>query len=124
MRASIIIAATLAVVASATPFDLSRRDYPSKLLFFLSPDASFTDSHLSPVTACADSCLANANLDGCGATDYSCLCQDHTFLDTTTQCIYNACTDPTDLQQAVATASAVCAAAVRASSALSPDGER
>ena len=62
-------------------------------------------------SGCATSCITNANLDGCSATDDVCLCNDQTFVNSVTNCIVNACTGA-DLANAVATAEALCAAVV------------
>jgi hypothetical protein len=88
MRASLILTLALgAIAASATT--IFPRAYPK----------------------CALDCLSHANFHGCGTTDYSCLCTNHQFLDETSQCIYNECTNPADLAQAIQAAAEACKAA-------------
>jgi len=88
MRASIILTLALSAIAASAKTILPRA-YPK----------------------CALDCLQHANFHGCGVTDYSCLCTNHQFLDETSQCIYNECTNPQDLAQAVQAASDACKAA-------------
>ncbi|KZT00727.1 uncharacterized protein LAESUDRAFT_665566 [Laetiporus sulphureus 93-53] len=73
---------------------------------------------------CADTCLTNANLDGCNASDDSCLCNDKTFVDSVTSCIESACTG-SDLTEAEEYAQQLCLAVgvtLTASSAASTSG--
>lgn len=63
--------------------------------------------------ACATPCLTNPNLHGCAITDFTCLCTNTAFLNESSQCIYDNCTNPKDLKQATDTANGVCEAAVR-----------
>ncbi|KAJ1301266.1 hypothetical protein OPQ81_003673 [Rhizoctonia solani] len=85
MRVSVVVAA-LATVASAS--SLGKRQIPS----------------------CAMTCIQNANLDGCSATDNTCLCKSEKFVQSTYSCIAGACQGK-DLDTAVAAANALCIAA-------------
>ncbi|KAF8237630.1 hypothetical protein L208DRAFT_1246381, partial [Tricholoma matsutake] len=62
---------------------------------------------------CAASCIANANLQGCAATNNTCLCTNQAFVNGTTTCIEASCTG-SDLTNAIAASQTLCAAAVRA----------
>jgi hypothetical protein len=62
--------------------------------------------------ACANPCLASANMTGCISSDIHCLCTNTAFISSTTNCIYGAC-NGTDLQSALATAREICAKVVR-----------
>ena len=110
MRASIILTLALGAVAASAK-TIFPRAYPSEclidkyLLVFLLMSLRFA-------TECALDCLSKANFHGCGTTDYSCLCTNHQFLDETSQCIYNECTNPQDLTQAIQAAGDACKAAV------------
>ncbi|KAI6145231.1 hypothetical protein BKA82DRAFT_4171290 [Pisolithus tinctorius] len=57
--------------------------------------------------SCAEPCITNANLDGCSATDDTCLCNSQTFVNSATSCIESACTG-SDLQQAEQFAQSLC----------------
>ena len=61
---------------------------------------------------CAISCLQNADLGSCSATDNVCLCNNQPFIDSTTACIENACSGD-DLANAEAFAVAICESVVR-----------
>jgi len=62
--------------------------------------------------ACATPCLTgNISYFGCSPTDVTCLCQSHPFLDQGTQCFYNYCTNPQDLENAEKLAEQTCEAA-------------
>lgn len=64
------------------------------------------------ILACSFPCLVGANTDGCAATDNACMCMSQAFLDSTTACIVQSCTDPTDLATAEGTSVALCKMAV------------
>ncbi|KAF9224982.1 hypothetical protein BS17DRAFT_731760 [Gyrodon lividus] len=58
---------------------------------------------------CAAPCLANANYGSCAPDDDTCLCNDQTFLNSTTTCIQSSCSG-SDLTEAEAFAQALCLA--------------
>ncbi|KAF8333136.1 uncharacterized protein EI90DRAFT_3122206 [Cantharellus anzutake] len=75
--------------------------------------AAFLDSRQSGYPACFLPCLNATIIDnfGCKPSDFSCLCKNQNFLDTTAQCLYDKCTNPSDIAQAIATSQAACKAA-------------
>ncbi|KAF8622400.1 hypothetical protein AX15_007052 [Amanita polypyramis BW_CC] len=71
--------------------------------------ASSLEARQSPFPTCAQSCLANANLGGCVATDTACTCKNTEFVNSVTQCFFASC-QGSDLTKAVSTAQALCRA--------------
>ncbi|KIJ98605.1 hypothetical protein K443DRAFT_9038 [Laccaria amethystina LaAM-08-1] len=61
------------------------------------------------IPACAGTCIANADLGGCSATDNTCLCKSSTFVTSTATCIESSCKGD-DLDAAIAAAEQLCAA--------------
>ncbi|KAI6018318.1 hypothetical protein EDC04DRAFT_2742509 [Pisolithus marmoratus] len=59
--------------------------------------------------ACAQTCITNADLGGCSITDDTCLCNNQTFVSSTTSCIESSCTG-SDLQEAEQYAQSLCLA--------------
>ncbi|KAI0057997.1 hypothetical protein BV25DRAFT_1919699 [Artomyces pyxidatus] len=88
MRLSLALLATVATTISAS--SLRRR----------SSATTYPD--------CAIPCLENADLGSCAFTDLTCLCNSPSFIDSTTVCIYGACSGA-DLAQANAAAQEACA---------------
>ncbi|KAG9086066.1 hypothetical protein FRC06_003290 [Ceratobasidium sp. 370] len=86
MRASF---ALLALAAVASAGSISRRQLP----------------------ACAMQCMTTADTGSCDPTDNTCMCNSPAFVNSTYQCVQQTCTDPGDLEAAIAGARALCAAA-------------
>jgi len=61
--------------------------------------------------ACFQPCLVNFNSGGCAKADYHCLCNSQVFINSTAQCLYNDCSNPADIAQAIKTSQAACLAA-------------
>ncbi|KAL4072177.1 hypothetical protein V8B97DRAFT_1915696 [Scleroderma yunnanense] len=74
---------------------------------FLSANAALVARQTLP--SCAVTCITNANTGGCASTDDSCLCNNQTFVSTTTSCIESSCSG-NDLVEAEQYAQAICAA--------------
>ncbi|KAI0299375.1 hypothetical protein B0F90DRAFT_1631242, partial [Multifurca ochricompacta] len=62
--------------------------------------------------ACAQPCLAKADLGNCLSGEVHCLCTNQAFIVSTTQCFISSCSG-TDLQTAEQIAQETCRAAVR-----------
>ncbi|EJD01850.1 uncharacterized protein FOMMEDRAFT_88233 [Fomitiporia mediterranea MF3/22] len=60
------------------------------------------------VPQCALTCIGNADLGGCSATDNQCLCTNQQFIQSTTTCIESTCSG-SDLAAAEAFAQQSCA---------------
>ncbi|KAI6112382.1 hypothetical protein EDD17DRAFT_1595822 [Pisolithus thermaeus] len=87
MRAAVAFVALSAALSSVSAGLVSRQSLPS----------------------CANPCITNANLGGCSATDDTCLCENQTFINSTTTCIESSCTG-NDLQEAEQYAQSLCLA--------------
>ncbi|KAL5478523.1 hypothetical protein ACEPAI_2707 [Sanghuangporus weigelae] len=61
------------------------------------------------VPQCALTCIANADLGGCSATDNNCLCNNPQFVSSTASCIESSCTGD-DLNNAIGFAQQTCEA--------------
>ncbi|KAL5497784.1 hypothetical protein ACEPAH_2715 [Sanghuangporus vaninii] len=69
--------------------------------------ASATLYQRQTVPQCALTCIANADLGGCSATDNNCLCNNQQFVSSTASCIQSSCSGD-DLQNAIAFAQQTC----------------
>ncbi|PCH37449.1 hypothetical protein WOLCODRAFT_140869 [Wolfiporia cocos MD-104 SS10] len=85
--AAALATASAAAPPSAAPHLLRRQGFPT----------------------CADSCLENADLDGCNESDDTCLCHSQAFVNSVTACIAAACSG-SDLQEADSDAQQLCLA--------------
>ncbi|KAF8273554.1 hypothetical protein EI94DRAFT_1696531 [Lactarius quietus] len=70
----------------------------------------FLSSRQTAYPACAQTCLESANFGSCGPTDVTCLCQETSFIVSTTQCFEANCSS-SDLATADSVAQQACAAA-------------
>ena len=111
---TLIAFAGLAASVSAAHLKLVARQYPSMydIIVRWTHDCSH---HLQ--LACADPCIANADLDGCFSDDNNCLCHSAAFVDSVTACIDTSCSG-SDVATAEAVAQEICADVVRARSFL------
>ncbi|KAI0252808.1 hypothetical protein BJV78DRAFT_269951 [Lactifluus subvellereus] len=74
----------------------------------------------NPYPACAQACLAKADLGKCTAQEVQCLCTEQSFVVSTTQCFQQNC-DNSDLQVAEKVAEESCkAAGVTLTSSIPP----
>ncbi|KIJ93339.1 hypothetical protein K443DRAFT_112214, partial [Laccaria amethystina LaAM-08-1] len=71
------------------------------------------------IPACLSTCLANADLGGCVATDNACLCKSQVFVTGVATCVYQACTGA-DLTAAFNDAEQLCLAVGVTLSAVPP----
>ena len=85
--------------------------YFSSLIFFREgPLTNVAASRF--LLACFQPCLQNFDSGGCAKADYHCLCNNEVFINTTAQCLYNDCSNPADIAQAIKTSQDACLAAV------------
>ncbi|KAL5497798.1 hypothetical protein ACEPAH_2729 [Sanghuangporus vaninii] len=71
--------------------------------------ASLLSRQDEPGTACVSTCIANADLDGCSATDNVCLCKSQAFIDSIETCFDREC-EAQDLENARVFVEATCEA--------------
>ncbi|KAH9934186.1 uncharacterized protein B0H18DRAFT_979865 [Fomitopsis serialis] len=87
MRCALALTTLLSALATVQASYLLRRQFPS----------------------CAESCLADANFDGCNSSDDTCLCKSSAFVNSVTSCIQSSCTG-NDLTTAESDAQQLCLA--------------
>jgi len=81
-------------------------------LFFASSVSAFTlDSRQSGYPSCFQPCLQSFDPGSCLRTDFTCLCKDPKFINQTAQCLYDKCSNPSDIAQAIKTSEQACIAA-------------
>ena len=109
MRFTLTLVAAASAFSAATASIYSRQSLPCTVQY-----TSFfiLCIHLVCFTACALSCMENANYGSCSQEDNACLCRNTEFVSSTTACIEKAC-DASDLAAAEQYSQALCDAVVR-----------
>jgi len=97
----------------------------ASLFLVSSASAVILDSRQTGYPSCFLPCLQNFNPGSCVKTDYTCLCKNPQFIDGTAQCLYDKCSNPSDIAQAIKTSEQAClAAGVTLTSTYTPTQSR
>jgi hypothetical protein len=107
MRFTLTFITFTGAVCAASASIVPRQFFPGNFLY----TAALLCAHMILLVDCAIPCLQNADLGSCDPQDNVCLCNNQSFINSTTTCIENSCSAD-DLASAEAEADAICESVV------------